>query len=387
MKTIYILFIILAFLFPNFKAITIAENFNKPIFVQGFPNNLDEILVVEQNGILKKVNVKSKIQSVILDITDRVYIPRLPGDERGLLGFTFSPDFKNSKSFFVNYVNKDNETVISKFSIKSKDIKKTEIIYLKFKQPFPNHNGGMLAFGPNDNYLYIAIGDGGSSGDPSNHAQNIETIFGTILRIDPNNNNYRIPDGNPFVRHRTAKREIWSYGLRNPWRFSFDRLTGDLYIADVGQHKWEEVNFQSYQSQGGENYGWNYFEGSHYFDSNKSSINLVMPVFEYSNDMNYMKVIVGWDEEGLDGCSITGGYVYRGKSIPGIYGRYFFSDYCSGNIWSFEINNSKAEDFQNHTQDLNLGGNENVYISSFGEDINGELYIVDYNGTIYKLVK
>ena len=245
----------------------------------------------------------------------------------------------------------------------------------------------MLAFGPNDNYLYIAVGDGGDAGDPLNHAQNIETLFGAILRIDISNDNYSIPTTNPFARHGKAKREIWAYGLRNPWRFSFDRKNGDLYIADVGQSTWEEVNFQSFKSKGGENYGWNHYEGNQQFKNNKAIKNVVMPVFEYSNDMNYVKVLVGWDDNGLDGCSITGGYVYRGQDIPEIYGRYFFSDYCSGNIWSFEIKNGKAIDIIDHTKELNIGGDDSVYISSFGEDKNGELFIIDYNGTIYKLVK
>ena len=387
MRFYYLMLFICSLLFSGFKAIPVAENLKKPIFIQGIPNSQNEMIVVEQDGILKKINIKTGKNEIFLNIIDRVHIPRMPGDERGLLGFSFCPNYSNTNLFYVNYVNKENETVISRFSSLNKDIKSTEKILLKFKQPYSNHNGGMLAFGPKDKYLYIAVGDGGDAGDPLKHAQNIETIFGNILRIDVSGDDYSIPVTNPFARHGKAKREIWAYGLRNPWRFSFDRLTGDLYIADVGQSTWEEVNFQSYESKGGENYGWNHFEGSHQFEDFDPLDNTVMPVFEYSNDMNYMKVLIGWEDEGLDGCSITGGYVYRGKEIPEIYGRYFFSDYCSGNIWSFKMEKGKATDIKDHTSELNLGGDESVYISSFGEDSNGELYIINYNGTIYKLVK
>ncbi|MAJ44042.1 MAG: glucose dehydrogenase [Candidatus Marinimicrobia bacterium] len=384
MKIFYSILILSKILYGDFTVIPVAENLDKPVFVQGFPDNTDEIIVIEQAGKLKKINTSTGSEELFLDITDRVHNPVIPGDERGLLGFTFSLDYKKSKSFFVNYVNKNNESVISRFSL---DNFKNENIILKFQQPFPNHNGGMLAFGPNDGYLYISVGDGGDSGDPLNHAQNINTIYGTILRIEVLGNKYSIPKTNPFVGNDRAKKEIWAFGLRNPWRFSFDKLNGDLYIADVGQSKWEEVNFQSFKSRGGENYGWNYYEGNHKYKNNKIIENIIMPVFEYSNDMNYMKVLFGWDEEGLDGCSITGGYVYRGKSIPEIYGKYFFSDYCSGNIWSLKIENGIAIDVQNHTRELSLGQNESVYISSFGEDKNGEIYIVDYNGTIFKIIK
>lgn len=313
----------------QFKSVLVGDGFTKPIFVQGFPNDLDKMMVVEQNGILKILNLKNGKSEVFMDITDRVHIPKLPGDERGL-----------------------------------------------------------LAFNSNDGYLYIAVGDGGDAGDPQKNGQNIETLFGTILRIDVSEKTtYTIPVSNPFVRHSKAKREIWAYGLRNPWRFSFDRLNGDLYIADVGQNTWEEINYQPFESNGGENYGWNNYEGNHQFENFEKIEHTVFPVFEYSNDANYMKVLVGWDEDGVDGCSVTGGYVYRGKLIPEIYGHYFFSDYCSGNIWSFKVENSEITKFKDHTVDLNIGGDESVYISSFGEDANGELYIIDYNGSIYKLVK
>lgn len=388
MNKILIINIIISCLFGNFKAIEIASGFKKPIFIQGFPDDVNKMVVVEQDGIIKILNLIDGSHNIFLDISDRVHKPIMPGDERGLLGFTFSPNYKKSKIFYVNYVNKKNKTVISRFTLDNiNDINKSEEIVLTFKQPYSNHNGGMLAFGPNDGYLYIAVGDGGDAGDPMNNGQNIETIFGSILRIDVSGVKYSIPITNPFSRHSKAKREIWVYGLRNPWRFSFDKLNGDLYIGDVGQSTWEEINYQSFNSKGGENYGWNNFEGSHQFQENINIKNTIFPIFEYSNDANYMKVLIGWDEDGVDGCSVTGGYVYRGNDIPEIYGRYFFSDYCSGRIWSFIVENGKSTNFIDHTQELNIGGNNSVYISSFGEDLNGELYIIDYNGSIYKLVK
>jgi glucose/arabinose dehydrogenase len=389
-KLIIFFTILFSIIVCQFKSNLVGDGFTKPIFVQGFPNDLDKMMVIEQNGILKILNLENGKSEVFMDITDRVHIPKLPGDERGLLGFTFSPDYEKSHSFYVNYVNKENETIISRFSTNEKGygINNSEEIILQFLQPYSNHNGGMLAFNSKDGCLYISVGDGGDAGDPQKNGQNIETLFGTILRIDVSGKSkYTIPVTNPFARHSKAKREIWAYGLRNPWRFSFDRLNGDLYIADVGQNTWEEINYQSFESNGGENYGWNNFEGNHQFEKNEELKNTVFPIFEYSNDANYMKVLFGWDEDGVDGCSVTGGYVYRGKLIPEIYGHYFFSDYCSGNIWGFKVENDKAIEFKDHTKNLNIGDDESVYISSFGEDANGELYIIDYNGSIYKLVK
>ena len=253
-------------------------------------------------------------------------------------------------------------------------------------QPYSNHNGGMLEFGP-DGYLYISVGDGGSSGDPHNNAQNLENLFGSILRIDVNiESGYKIPDSNPFVGLDGAKEEIWAYGIRNAWRFSFDKLTGDLYIGDVGQNSWEEINFQSASSSGGENYGWNHYEGDSIFNEGEEIDDVTMPIYVYPNNANIVKVLLGWKEEDVHGCSVTGGYVYRGSSINSLKGHYLFADYCTGRIWSFKYKNQEISNFQELTKSINLeGGTRTIYISSFGQDLNGELYILDYNGIVYQL--
>jgi glucose/arabinose dehydrogenase len=244
-----------------------------------------------------------------------------------------------------------------------------------------------MVFGP-DGYLYISVGDGGKWGDPYNNAQNLETVFGSILRIDVDNGEpYAIPEDNPFLKHENAKKEIWQYGLRNVWRFSFDRETGDIYLGDVGQDMWEEIDFVSAEDAGGQNFGWRVMEGNHCYNPKENCDSTgLMPILEYPNDANYMKVLTGMDEPNVDGCSVTGGYVYRGSTIDKLQGTYFFADYCSGNIWTFKEKNGKATEFQNRTEEINLGGGGFTnYISSFGEDNNGELYIVDYNGIIFKL--
>ncbi len=247
-----------------------------------------------------------------------------------------------------------------------------------------------MAFGP-EGFLYIGVGDGGSSGDPNNYAQNINNFLGSILRIDISvDKGYLIPKSNPFINKNNAKPEIWSYGLRNPWRFSFDRLTGDLYIGDVGQNSWEEINFQNATSSGGENYGWNYYEGLEKFNNNEYSNKpdkTTKPIYTYSNDANVYKVILGISEIDVSGCSITGGYVYRGSKIPYLYGHYIFSDYCTGRIWSFKYEANQLNSFMDLTEMINIeNGEKTIYVSSLGEDADGELYFVDYNGGIFKMI-
>jgi glucose/arabinose dehydrogenase len=255
------------------------------------------------------------------------------------------------------------------------------------KQPYSNHNGGSIAFGP-DGYLYIGFGDGGSAGDPENNAQNLNNYLGKILRInvDTNPEKYTIPQNNPFIGKKNAKEEILCFGLRNPWRFSFDLLTGDLFIGDVGQNNWEEIDVIPGNNMGGQNFGWNIMEGFHCYpeeiDCNKTNLN--EPIWEYPNNANYLKTLVGIKQNKMDGCSITGGYVYRGSKIPEFYGRYIFGDYCTGKVWSFAYENGEAGDIKNHTSDILNSMNKNsFYLSSFGETIDGELLIVDYNGGIY----
>ena len=366
----------------------IADGFDKPVYAVSHPTDHNMIFVVEQKGTIQIVNDKTVLKLPFLDIQDRVHYPLFPGDEMGLLGFAFHPDFLGNKFCFVHYVNKNDYSIISRFKTDSFTINpNSEKIILKIKQPYSNHNGGSIAFGP-DGYLYIGFGDGGSAGDPENNAQNLNNYLGKILRInvDTNPEKYTIPQNNPFIGKKNVKEEILCFGLRNPWRFSFDLLTGDLFIGDVGQNNWEEIDVIPGNNMGGQNFGWNIMEGFHCYpeeiDCNKTNLN--EPIWEYPNNANYLKTLVGIKQNKMDGCSITGGYVYRGSKIPEFYGRYIFGDYCTGKVWSFAYENGEASDIKNHTSDILNSMNKNsFYLSSFGETIDGELLIVDYNGGIY----
>ena len=289
-----LILIIAGILFPdNLGYSLVSSGFKKPIFITGHPIDSNELYVVEQRGTIWKISHGVKSSQPFLDIRKQVHNPIFPGDERGLLGFAISPQFNENELIYINYINNNNETVISRFNMS----KNSEEILIKFEQPYSNHNGGMMSFGP-DNYLYIAVGDGGSGGDPLNNAQNLNNLFGSILRIDVDlEGGYGIPETNPFIGIPDARPEIWAYGLRNPWRFSFDKKTGDLYIGDVGQNSWEEINFQSANSKGGENYGWNHFEGLDDFIDSPNIDNAIAPIHVYPNNANIYKVILGWDED------------------------------------------------------------------------------------------
>jgi hypothetical protein len=360
----------------------VSSGFKKPIFITGHPIDPNELYVVEQRGTIWKISHGVKSREPFLDIRKRVHNPIFPGDERGLLGFAISPQFDENELIYINYINNNNETVISRFNMS----KNSEEVLIKFEQPYSNHNGGMMSFGP-DHYLYIAVGDGGSGGDPLNNAQNLNNLFGSILRIDVDlERGYGIPKTNPFIGMPNVCPEIWAYGLRNPWRFSFDKRTGDLYIGDVGQNSWEEINFQSANSSGGENYGWNQFEGFDDFIDSPNINNAIAPIHVYPNNANIYKVILGWDEDDAYGCSITGGYVYNGSKIYFLQGYYLFADYCTGRIWAFTFIDNQISNLKELTKDINLAnGKGTVYISSFGEGADGELYIIDYSGDIYRL--
>ena len=377
----YFLFVLSMLDASDISYVKIMSGFKKPLYVTGHVTNPDILYVLEQRGIIWSLNNGVREEKPFLDIRDRVHTPNILYDERGLLGFAMSPNYDINNHIYVNYVNEDGETIISRFSGRNEEI------LISFKQPYSNHNGGMLAFGP-DGYLYISVGDGGSAGDPDGNAQNLSNFFGTILRIDVDTNSgYKIPDLNPFVGSDNAKEEIWGYGIRNAWRFSFDKKTGDMYMGDVGQYSWEEINFQPFFSNGGENYGWNHYEGDSLYVQKEEILNSAMPIYVYPNNANIVKMILGWKENDVRGCSVTGGYVYRGSEITSLYGHYIFADYCTGRIWSFKYESNKISSFCELTKSINFeGGDKTVYISSFGEDKDGELYVVDYSGSIYKLV-
>ena len=347
------------------QLLPLASGFDRPTFLTHSGD--DRLFVVEKRGRIRTIVDGAPSLDPFLDITDRV---GSGSSEQGLLSMAFHPDFTENGRFFVNYTNLGGNTIVSSFQISEGDPNRaetgSETILLQVNQPFGNHNGGQLQFGP-DGYLYIGLGDGGSQGDPEGNGQNSQTLLGSILRLDVDSDMpYAIPSDNPFVSDDGQADEIWAVGFRNPWRFSFDRETGDLYIADVGQSNWEEVNFQPAEAAGGANYGWNILEGSQCYRSESCDLNgLVSPVAEYSH--------AGGN------CSITGGYVYRGEAYPELRGNYFFGDYCSGTIRSL-FRGQNGDWLQAPVLESGL------FISSFGEDVNGELYILDFgSGDIFKL--
>lgn len=337
-----------------------GPSFNSPVEIKNAGD--ERLFVVEKSGKIKILNQNGSVNSTpFLDIEDRV---STNANERGLLGLAFHPNFPENPFFFVNYTNNSGATTISKFSVSAnQDIANdSETILLEINQPYANHNGGCINFGPDGN-LYIGMGDGGSGGDPQNYSQNTESLLGKMLRINVNSGAYSIPENNPYGD------EIWSIGLRNPWKFSFDSLNGDLWIADVGQNEFEEINMVQ-NNPANINYGWRCYEGNEPYNlSGCPDEGLTFPVSTYSHYSS-----------GDFKCSITGGYVYRGNQISGLNGVYFFADYCSGEIGLLSKN-------ENDEWDMSLAfPNINGSWVSFGEDINGELYIASINGGIYKII-
>ena len=377
----FLLSIVIAQEIDDIKTTTIINDLNRPVFI-AFEPQTNKMYAVEQTGKIYLIETPGT-KALFLDLSKKINIGIAP-DERGLLGMAFDPDFQSNGFFYVSYIDTENYSVISRFQLLKEqrivDIK-SEIKLLHFKQPFNNHNGGHLEFHPIDNYLYISFGDGGSSGDPYGHAQNLNNFFGSILRINPNaNGTYSVPSDNPFVKNDDIKDEIWAYGLRNAWRFSFDSQNGDIYMGDVGQYLWEEINYLKF-GESGANFGWNTMEGNHCYsnpDCNKEG--LVKPIFEYPSDATYAFSLMGIKQSNVSGCSVTGGYVYRGNKVKSLYGLYLFSDFCTGKIWAFNPSTSKAQDITEP-----LLGSKKYMISSFSQDINNELYIIEFSGTIYRI--
>ena len=390
-KFLKLLFIMPCIAFAELYVEQVASGFDKPIFVIPYPNQEELLLVVEQKGVIRIVQHGHRKRKPFLDISDRVHRPLFPGDERGLLGLAFDPNFDSNSHFYLNYINKDGNTIVSRFNVSGMfGNTESEHILFELEQPYSNHNGGCMEFGQ-DGYLYISIGDGGSAGDPENRAQDLSVLFGKIIRIDVSEKEkYSIPSDNPFVGKENVKPEIWSYGLRNVWRFTFDIMTGDMVMGDVGQHLWEEINFETSSSNGGINYGWNILEGNHcYPEGNECNPDLyVPPIFEYPNNANYVRTLLGMKQKlDMDGCSVTGGYIYRGDKIKELQGKYIFGDYCTGKVWSLKINSDMGiSDLVDHTsQILKSMGKREFYLSSFGQSVSNELFIIDYSGTVYLL--
>ena len=361
----------------------ISDGFNKPVYVCSAEDNKNELYVVEQGGKIIKIDSLNN-KSTFLDIQNKIKKPNFPGDERGLLGMAFHPKFKQNGFFFLNYIDREENTIISRFKYNKKKNKYDETILIKIKQPYANHNGGQLEFGP-DGYLYIALGDGGSSGDPDGNAQNLNSLLGKILRIDVNDSYYKIPANNPFKNNENAHDEIWAYGLRNPWRFSFNFKENLICIADVGQNAWEEINIQKAET-GGLNYGWNAFEGSHpYMESSIKEQS--EPTFEYSSNANYARTLAGFKQKNnVTGCSVTGGYFYEGTEITGIKDFYLFSDYCTGKFWGLKKENNRYI-LKEFSDQILKNIDKQLYVSSFGKDSSGNIYVVNHSGEIYKIIK
>ena len=347
--------------------ILFADGFSNPVEMQNVGD--DRLFIVEKRGVIEILQLDGTTNPTpFLDIQNIVLTPGGNYDERGLLGLAFHPDYINNGYFYVNYIDNFGNTQISRFSVSTSDPSiadpDSEFQILEVEQPYINHNGGCLRFGP-EGYLYIGLGDGGSAGDPENRSQNLQTLLGKMLRIDIDNTegstNYAVPSNNPFVGDPNALDEIWSYGLRNPWRFSFDSETDELWIGDVGQGSMEEID-RTAATVSGQNYGWRCYEGTQEYNTSgcPNQSELTFPVAEYSHSGG--------------NCSITGGYVYRGEIYENFLGIYFYADFCSGEIGTIDQSNNQ----------INHGPFNGSWVS-FGEDKNKELYIIDNFGSIYKI--
>jgi glucose/arabinose dehydrogenase len=344
----------------------VAEGLDFPLYLTAPPGD-PRLFVVEKGGAIRVIKDGALLAEPFLDIHAQVST----GGEQGLLGLAFDPAYATNGRFIVHYTNTAGDTRLSAFHVSADPDRAnptSEQVLLAVDQPFANHNGGQIAFGP-DGFLYLGLGDGGSEGDPNGTGQRRDDLLGSILRLSISSSGYTVPPDNPFVGANGARGEIWSYGLRNPWRFSFDRLTGDLYIGDVGGNRLEEIDVAPASTRGGRgvNYGWNVMEGTSCLGgAGCDTTGLTLPVLQYDHGQ---------------GCAVTGGYVYRGAAIPALQGHYFYADYCRGFVRSFRlVNGAPAE--QADWPTLSPG----AAIPSFGEDAAGELYVLSADGRVLKIV-
>ncbi len=343
----------------------VVEGLDEPVGLVHAGDGSGRLFVLERKGVVRVVRDGVLQPTPFLDITDRVNTRYV---EQGLLGLAFHPRYAENGRLFVNYINFRGDTQLSRFEVGEDPERVNAAAEMPLEtedQPAANHNGGQLAFGP-DGYLYIAFGDGGGAGDPHGNAQNLGTFLGSLIRVDVDRMAFAAPSSNPYIGVPGSRPHIWAIGLRNPWRFSFDRATGDLYIGDVGQDRYEEINFQPAGSGGGQNYGWPVMEGMHcYQDRSCDPSVLTLPVAEYDHSL---------------GCSVVGGFVYRGAAFSVLQGVYLFGDYCSGRIWGL------APDGTGGWQMAELLDSD-LQLSSFGEDEAGELYVLDMKeGRLYRIV-
>ncbi|PJZ24471.1 sugar dehydrogenase [Leptospira hartskeerlii] len=354
---------------PCLKLNEIASGLNSPLFLVSPSGDASRIFILEQGGKVSLIKDGSLLPSPFLDLgAEGLDLIAFSG-ERGLLGIAFHPNYNSNGRFWVNYTRKsDGDTVVAEYSRSSGDLDLANAasgsILFTVDQPFSNHNGGMMAF-DTGGYLLVGMGDGGGAGDPNNEAQNLESSLGKILRIDIDNYPTPVPGNRPATGLENP--HIWDWGVRNPWRFSLDRGTGDLYIADVGQNNFEELNIEP-ANTGMKNYGWRLTEGNHCYDPSFGCTisGISFPKLEYDHFI---------------GSSITGGYVYRGSNFPALNGRYFYGDFIAKRIWSILWDGTEVTDPLEHTSEMGFSSN----VSSFGEDANGEIYVVDYGGKIFRI--
>ncbi len=356
----------------------VAKGFERPVWAGVPPGTDGKLWIMEQAGQVWIIDEESggRAEKPFLDIRSEV---SRRGNEEGLLGLAFAPDFQTSGRYYVNFTDNDQHTRIVRFTSKDRTTTDpdTAEVLLRYKQDFNNHNGGWIAFGP-DGMLYIGNGDGGAGNDPKQRAQDLDTLLGKLLRIDVSGERgYTVPSDNPFVNRTSAKPEIYAFGLRNPWRCSFDRETGDLWIGDVGQGLWEEINFMPRSEGAGANYGWRLREGD--VETPEPGVGgrkppgAVDPVYVYKHGAGP-----------LEGISVTGGYLYRGP-VRELQGRYIFGDYQNPRIWSFVIEDGKAADLVDHTSELQPEGGRINLVASFAENNEGDVYIIDHSGSIYRI--
>jgi glucose/arabinose dehydrogenase len=348
----------------------------RPVQVTHAPGDSSRIFIVEQrSGSTGRIRIFN-LDTGTLNSTAFLSQTVSTSSEQGLLGLAFHPNYAQNGYFYINYTASNGDTIIERFTVSSNpDVANSGSGYtiMSIDQPYTNHNGGWLGFSPTDGYLYIGTGDGGSGGDPGNRAQDITNQkLGKMLRIDVDAGSpYGIPADNPFVGV-TGDDEIWAYGMRNPWRCDFDDETGDLWVGDVGQNAWEEITYIP-NGSGGENHGWRCYEGNNSYSTGgcDNSNTMVFPLWEYSHSY---------------GCSVTGGCIYRGSAIPGLQGTYFFGDYCTNKLWSFKYDGNEIYDYQDRTSELAADAGSIGSISGWGEDANGEIYICDLGGEVFKIV-
>jgi glucose/arabinose dehydrogenase len=334
----------------------VVDGLDAPLDVTHAGDGSGRIFIVEQGGLIKLLDPSGRLDT-FLDISNLTEA----GGEQGLLGLAFHPDYRDSGLFYVNYTDLNGDTVVAEYRAPpagDRADSSSARVLLTIDQPFSNHNGGGLAFGP-DGFLYVATGDGGSGGDPMGNGQRLDTLLGKLLRIDVDGASpYSIPDDNPFAKDEGARPEIWAYGLRNPWRFSFDSASNTLWIGDVGQGRVEEIDRVD-AGQGGLNFGWNEMEGDECFEGSCNPEDFRLPVAVYGRDGG--------------ACSVTGGHVYRGEASPALRGGYFFGDFCSGQIWALDAGRAGPQ------EEVELLDTDHL-ISSFGIDESGEIYVTDLGG-------